>query len=52
LKEEGDAGRVESTQQYSATEVERMMKLQDVLLKAMAGKMTCPQAGFSPSLVQ
>ena len=26
-------------QQYSAAEVERMMKLQDVLLKAMAGKM-------------
>jgi transposase len=31
---------VESTQQYSAAEVERMMKLQDVLLKAMAKKIT------------
>jgi len=31
---------VESTQQYSAAEMERMMKLQDVLLKAMAGKMS------------
>ena len=28
-----------ANQQYSAAEVERMMKLQDVLLKAMAGKM-------------
>jgi transposase len=28
------------TQQYSAAEVERMMKLQDVLLKAMAKKIT------------
>jgi transposase len=31
---------VESTQQYSTAEMERMMKLQDVLLKAMAGKMS------------
>jgi transposase len=30
---------VNPNQQYSAAEVERMMKLQDVLLKAMAGKM-------------
>jgi transposase len=30
---------VDPNQQYSAAEVERMMKLQDVLLKAMAGKM-------------
>ncbi len=31
---------MESTQQYSTAEMERMMKLQDVLLKAMAGKMS------------
>ena len=31
---------MESTQQYSAAEMERMMKLQDVLLKAIAGKMS------------
>jgi hypothetical protein len=31
---------VETTQQYSAAEMERMMKLQDVLLKAMAKKIT------------
>jgi transposase len=31
---------VENTQQYSAAEMERMMKLQDVLLKAMAGKIS------------
>jgi len=30
---------VDPNQAYSAAEVERMMKLQDVLLKAMAGKM-------------
>jgi hypothetical protein len=30
---------VDSNQAYSAAEVERMMKLQDVLLKAMAKKM-------------
>ena len=30
---------MDSNQAYSAAEVERMMKLQDVLLKAMAGKM-------------
>src|SRR3954462_3114575 len=34
------AGEVEATQQYSAAEVERMMKLQDVLLKAMAKKIS------------
>jgi len=33
--------RVDPNQAYSATEVERMMKLQDVLLKTMAGKMRC-----------
>jgi transposase len=31
---------VETTQQYTAAETERMMKLQDVLLKAMAKKIT------------
>jgi hypothetical protein len=31
---------VNETRQYSATEMERMMKLQDVLLKAMAKKNT------------
>jgi hypothetical protein len=31
---------VKTPQQYPAAEVERMMKLQDVLLKAMAGKIT------------
>jgi transposase len=31
---------VDETQQYSATEMERMMKVQDVLLKAMAKKIT------------
>jgi transposase len=31
---------VNKTQQYSATEMERMMKVQDVLLKAMAKKIT------------
>jgi transposase len=31
---------VNETRQYSATEMERMMKLQDVLLKAMAKKIT------------
>jgi hypothetical protein len=30
---------VNANQEYSAAEVERMMKLQDILLKAMAGKM-------------
>ena len=30
---------VDPNQAYSAAEVERMMKLQDILLKAMAGKM-------------
>jgi len=32
---------VDETQQYSAAEMERMMKVQDVLLKAMAKKITC-----------
>ena len=36
----GTLEEVESTQQYSASEMERMMKLQDVLLKAMAKKIT------------
>ena len=31
---------VDNTQQYSAAEMERMMKVQDVLLKAMAKKIT------------
>jgi transposase len=31
---------VDETQQYSAVEMERMMKVQDVLLKAMAKKIT------------
>ena len=31
---------VDETWQYSAAEVERMMKVQDVLLKAMAKKIT------------
>jgi hypothetical protein len=31
---------VETPQQYFAAETERMMKLQDVLLKAMAKKIT------------
>jgi transposase len=31
---------VDETQQYSASEMERMMKIQDVLLKAMAKKIT------------
>jgi hypothetical protein len=31
---------VDTPQQYSAAETERMMKLQDVLLKAMAKKIT------------
>ena len=31
---------VDETQQYPAAEMERMMKVQDVLLKAMAKKMT------------
>ncbi|MFN0168436.1 MAG: helix-turn-helix domain-containing protein [Bryobacteraceae bacterium] len=36
----GDAGRVPFFQQSLAAETERMMKLQDVLLKAMAKKIT------------
>src|SRR5437762_2445693 len=35
-----EAGDVEETQQYTAAEMERMMKLQDVLLKAMAKKIS------------
>ena len=31
---------VEKARQYSAAEMERMMKVQDVLLKAMAKKLT------------
>jgi transposase len=31
---------VDETQQYSVAEMERMMKVQDVLLKAMANKIT------------
>ena len=37
---EGSRWRVNETQQYSATEMERMMKVQDVLLKAMAKKIS------------
>jgi hypothetical protein len=36
----GKAGEVNACQQYSAREMERMMKVQDVLLKAMAKKIT------------
>ena len=39
------AGKVETSWQYSAAEVERMMKLQDVLLKAMAMKISWADAG-------
>src|SRR5579862_876788 len=39
-KAAGEAGGMETLQQYSAAEMERMMKLQDVLLKAMAKKIT------------
>ena len=35
-----EAGEVEETQQYTAAQMERMMKLQDVLLKAMAKKIS------------
>jgi len=38
-RERRDAGEVQTDQQYSAAEMERMMKLQDVLLKAMAGRL-------------
>jgi hypothetical protein len=31
---------LETTQQYTAAEMERMMKVQDVLLKAMAKKIS------------
>ena len=40
LKNRPHAGEVEATQAYSAAKMERMMKLQDVLLKAMAKKIT------------
>jgi hypothetical protein len=36
---------VDETQQYSAAEMERMMKVQDVLLKAMAKKITLVGGG-------
>jgi hypothetical protein len=40
--------RVQIPKPYSAAEVERMMKLQDVLLKAMAKKITwCRQPKLS-----
>jgi transposase len=39
-----DAGRVKATQQYTTAEMERMMKLQDVLLKAMAKRMSWADA--------
>jgi hypothetical protein len=32
---------VEETRQYTAAEMERMMKVQEVLLQAMAKKITC-----------
>ena len=38
------AGRVEPERQYTAAEVERMFKLNDMLLKAMAKKITWWQA--------
>jgi hypothetical protein len=38
LKGGGGCWRVETPQPYSAAETERMMKLQDVLVKAMAKK--------------
>jgi transposase len=40
LEKRREAGRVQDFQQYSAAEMERMMKLQDVILKAMAKKIT------------
>jgi len=40
LKKTASLGRWEPTQQYSTAGMERMMKLQDVLLKAMAKKIT------------
>jgi transposase len=39
-KAAGDAGGVTSPERYTAAETERMMKVQDVLLKAMAKKIT------------
>src|ERR1700760_128308 len=41
LRKSGEGSwRLNTLQQYSAAETERMMKLQDVLLKAMAKKIT------------
>jgi hypothetical protein len=40
LARDGRCWVVEETQRYSAAEMERMMKVQDVLLKAMAKKIT------------
>ena len=41
---EGESGEVEPSQMMPARETERMMKLQDVILKAMARKLTWIQA--------
>jgi hypothetical protein len=40
LKSGGGSWWLHTTRQYSAAETERMMKLQDVLLKAMAKKIS------------
>jgi hypothetical protein len=40
LEKAGGSWKVETPQQYFAAETERMMKLQDVLMKAMAKKIT------------
>ena len=40
LERDGRCWVVDETQQYSVTAMERMMKVQDVLLKAMAKKIT------------
>jgi hypothetical protein len=40
LTEGGDSGVLINAESVSATEVERMMKLQDVILKAMAKKIS------------
>ena len=42
--QEGESGEVEPSQMLPARETERMMKLQDVILKAMAKKLTWIQA--------
>ena len=44
MTERAEAGRVRPLQQFSAAEMERMMKLQDVLLKAMAKKINWLEA--------